>query len=300
MMPMRKIAEFYNIPIYSESNWFMSFGNSPYFSHYAGSAIDIYQGIRGFDGQLDAVSPIDGKIIDIIKIKPPIKKGYSKIDYIIALNPFSNDNYYVRMLHIAPKVKVGEYVSAGDLIGQFLRSGYFYPWTDPHIHFEIRSNIDRILVARDTLPLIKILFRGNEINSEIEFDVLLEKISKYYAIGKVISQSIVFENNSLFGLSLTKNGKNILDAGVPYYKKGLILSDFNAEHFLSGFIIENKNINISFEAYSKIFKGIGTAIYFSEKYFRIKLVFNNIVSSFCSSELEGQRLKINIKYSTTQ
>ena len=110
MMPMRKIAEFYNIPIYSESNWFMSFGNSPYFSHYAGSAIDIYQGIRGFDGQLDAVSPIDGKIIDIIKIKPPIKKGYSKIDYIIVLNPFSNDNYYVRMLHIAPKVKVGESV----------------------------------------------------------------------------------------------------------------------------------------------------------------------------------------------
>lgn len=50
--------------------------------------------------------------------------------------------YYAKILHVEPFVSVGEEIKIGEKIGKLYRSPYFRPWTDPHIHLEIRNKND--------------------------------------------------------------------------------------------------------------------------------------------------------------
>ena len=204
-------------------------GTSPYYAHQHGLAIDIYQNLS-LDNY-EVISPVSGKVIKTKKlIAPKAKfKGGIDNDYIIIIQNFDDTELVYKILHVNPKVQVGDLLEIGDYIGTTIRNGYFAYWSSPHLHLEIRPQDDAIrarggknfsLNIEKNKKLEKSICRNEfkEIPLEIHSiypEFLLAKLpSKYY-------HSIT----PFYGIKGNTGNLNcILDGGIPHYKYGTILS----------------------------------------------------------------------------
>ena len=204
-------------------------GTSPYYAHQHGLAIDIYQHLP-LDNY-DVVSPISGKVIKTKKlIAPKAKfKGGIDNDYIIVVQNFDNTELVYKILHVKPKVQVGDLLEVGDNIGSTIRNGYFAYWSSPHLHLEIRPHNDAIR-ARG----------GKDFSLNIDKNEKLEKSSSYnqfkeipLEIHSVYPEFLLAKLPTKFYHSIkpfygikgnTSNMNCILDGGIPHYKYGTIIS----------------------------------------------------------------------------
>jgi len=140
---MKKIASHETIEIYAPDESRFSFLKSPYAAHKTNSAVDIYYG--SFGGS--AVSPVDGKIIDIKSYDSPTPfKNIDSKEYLIAIE---QGNHVIKILHIKPDVSIGEKISRGDRIGTFIKNGYFIFWNDPVMHVEVRKPHDYLRASNN-------------------------------------------------------------------------------------------------------------------------------------------------------
>jgi len=140
---MKKIASHETIDIYAPDESRFSFLKSPYAAHKTNSAVDIYYG--SFGGE--AVSPVDGKIIDIrtYDTPTPFKNKDSK-ECLIAI---AQGDHVIKIIHIEPDVSIGEKISRGDRIGTFIKNGYFIFWNDPVMHVEVRKPHDYLRASNN-------------------------------------------------------------------------------------------------------------------------------------------------------
>ena len=144
---MKKIASHETIEIYAPDESRFSFLKSPYAAHKTNSAVDIYYG--SFGGE--ALSPVDGKIIDIRSYDTPTPfKNKDSKEYLIAI---ARGDHAIKIIHIEPDVSIGQKISRGDRIGTFIKNGYFIFWNDPVMHVEVRKPHD-YLRASNNLNLI--------------------------------------------------------------------------------------------------------------------------------------------------
>ncbi len=111
-------------------HYFVSFFSSPYASHLLGRAVDISTSPE-FGAEF--YSPVAGRVVKIVKVFTGLGP-YSKFDYVIFLRVGS---YYVKLMHVRPKVSVGDLISLGDVIGNYIRSNYFSYHHLPHAHLEV-------------------------------------------------------------------------------------------------------------------------------------------------------------------
>jgi len=218
-------------------------GTSPYYAHQHGLAIDIYQNLS-LDNY-DVISPVSGKVIKTKKlIAPKAKfKGGIDNDYIIIIQNFDDTELVYKILHVNPKVQVGDLLEIGDYIGTTIRNGYFAYWSSPHLHLEIRPHDDAIRA------------RGGKIFSlNIEKNKKLEKTSSKNQINEIPLEIHSFYPEFLLAKLPTKyyhlikpfygvkgntgNMDCILDGGIPHYKYGTIISQheffidfFNSVYF---------------------------------------------------------------------
>lgn len=174
---MNKIASHETIEIYAPDEARFSFLKSPYAAHKSNSAVDIYYG--SFGGK--AVSPVDGKIIDIRSYDTPTPfKNIDSKEYLIAIE---QGKRIIKILHIKPDVSISEKISRGDRIGTFIKNGYFIFWNDPVMHVEVRNSHD-YLRASNNLNLIPAI-DWNRILAPIPkfMDLIcrVEEINKCYA-----------------------------------------------------------------------------------------------------------------------
>ncbi|MFA4955828.1 MAG: hypothetical protein WC556_02495 [Candidatus Methanoperedens sp.] len=140
---MKKIASHETIEIYAPDDSRFSFLKSPYAAHKTNSAVDIYYG--SFGGS--AVSPVDGKIIDIRSYDTPTPfKNIDSKEYLIAIE---QGDHIIKILHIKPDVLIGEKISRGDRIGTFIKNGYFIFWNDPVMHVEVRKPHDYLRASNN-------------------------------------------------------------------------------------------------------------------------------------------------------
>ncbi|HEX7574768.1 MAG TPA: hypothetical protein VF360_00175 [Candidatus Methanoperedens sp.] len=175
---MKKIASHAAIEIYAPDKSRFSFLKSPYAAHKTNSAVDIYDG--SFGGS--AVSPVDGKIIDIRSYDTPTPfKNIDSKEYLIALE---QGNHVIKILHIKPDVSIGEKISRGDRIGAFIKNGYFIFWNDPVMHVEVRKPHD-YLRASNNLNLIPAI-DWNRVSAPIpevmDFECRVEDINEHYSL----------------------------------------------------------------------------------------------------------------------
>ncbi len=226
------VAHYEQSKIYTSTDSFISFSNSPYPAHRLGYGLDIYNASRSYFA--DVFSPVDGKFVFTKRIGE---------DCVSAIQV--RDNLIVRILHLDPAVDIGSYIYVGDYIGNYIRSPFFEFWTDPHIHVEYRKSLKGILRSSGGLPL-HILFDADK--SKINFSKRFSIISKrpeYLLVS--IPEPYVASFGPYFGLKVQlKNGYGLLEGGIPYYGYGRVYSEYLQDSKLKLFDKEIGSSQISY------------------------------------------------------
>jgi len=118
--------------------------NSPYPAHDAGHAVDLY--LDDNRGR----SPVAGVVRATRTVTAPSKPYAVEHDHLIVLDVDpawaraagfaggDDPGLVARVLHVDPDVEPGESVAVGDSLGEMVRSGFFAPWVDNHVHLGFR------------------------------------------------------------------------------------------------------------------------------------------------------------------
>lgn len=223
-----KIAESCGVYFYLlDSFEYISLFNSPYYAHNHGVAADIYLGSGKFGAEAPCPSP--GMVTCIKKVRAPIRKNFDaeETDYLIILKSEENPKYLIKILHINPKVKVGENLDIGDCMGTLIRSGFFNFWTDPHIHIEIRNPADAIR-AKGAYPirLLSLEKRGYS-ESGNSFKCKVIDVRTDYTMVEP-SKRVIIKMGRFCGFAIKINNElGLLDCGLPHYGFGGVLLEKN-------------------------------------------------------------------------
>ena len=153
--------------------------NSPYAAHDAGCAIDLYpqRETRGANERRDAneaervsegerqrreqqaapthretaaPSPVAGEVIATKTVSAPPKPYAVEHDHLVVVD---TGEHLARILHVAPSVEPGDEVALGDSLGEMVRSGFFAPWVDNHLHLGFRERDANPYRASGSVPL---------------------------------------------------------------------------------------------------------------------------------------------------
>jgi hypothetical protein len=223
-----KLAESCGVYLYLlDSFEYISLFNSPYYAHNHGIAADIYLGPGKFGAEAPCPSP--GKVISIKKVGTPTRKNFNaeETDYLIILKSDENPEYVIKMLHVNPKVKIGENLDLGDCVGTLIRSGFFNFWTDPHIHIEIRNPGDAIR-AKGAYPihLLSLKKKGcSESDNSFKCEVI--DVRTDYTMVEP-SRRVIINMGRFYGfVTRINNALGLLDCGLPHYGFGGIILEKN-------------------------------------------------------------------------
>jgi hypothetical protein len=104
--------------------------NSPYRAHRDGRAVDLYPGTA------TAPSPVAGTVVETRSTRAPSRPYAAAEDHLIVVD---TGDALARILHVDPAVEPGEPVALGQSLGRLIRSGYFAPWVDNHVHLGFRE-----------------------------------------------------------------------------------------------------------------------------------------------------------------
>ncbi|MFH0749101.1 MAG: hypothetical protein V1915_04205 [Candidatus Bathyarchaeota archaeon] len=215
-----KIAQSMGIKIKAPENSFISFYNSPYYSHKNGLAVDIYP--NNDDPLPYAPSPVDGTIINIFEFKASNKTIFEtpESEKLILISPPKKPELRVRILHVNSKLRIGTQIVVGEPLGHLERSGFFDFWTNRHIHVEIRTPKEP-LRAKGAFPMIPLIHGGN-ISGDVKGSASVRRvkvIGQNYLLAEINGGLIKLGN--FWGLGCTIGRQlGILDCGFPHYGYG--------------------------------------------------------------------------------
>jgi hypothetical protein len=186
--------------------------NSPYPAHDAGCAVDLYPDEdRDADGQTRAApSPVVGDVVETRTVACPDQPYAAAHDHLIVLDA---GDHLARILHVDPAVEAGETVAVGDSLGRLVRSGFFAPWVDNHLHLGFRERGQNAVRASGSLPL--------------DFDVPVEPAT-WDGTGTVVETGETWlrldepshpaPGHAYAGLASDDGA--VLDGGLPHYEAG--------------------------------------------------------------------------------
>ena len=132
----------------------LSLYNSPYPAHDRGCAVDLYPDSN------DGSSPVAGEVLDTRTVRTPQKPYATEHDHLVLVDCDDEwcaaagvDSVVARVLHVDPSVEPGDHVAVGDSLGEMVRSGFFAPWVDNHVHLGFRTSDQNLHRASGSLPL---------------------------------------------------------------------------------------------------------------------------------------------------
>jgi len=117
--------------------------NSPYHAHRDGRAVDLYPAAG-------SPSPVAGEVVDHHQVACPSRSYAEPHDHLLVVD---TGRHLARLLHVEPTVTMGDRIDVGDELGRLVRSGYFAPWVDNHIHLGFRSRDTNARRASGSLPI---------------------------------------------------------------------------------------------------------------------------------------------------
>jgi hypothetical protein len=190
--------------------------NSPYAAHDRGYAIDLYPGTD------DAPSPVAGEVLEVETYRAPPKDYAIDRDHLILIDcddQLRDDTkgLVARVLHVDPAVEPGDRVRVGDSLGTLVRTGYFAPWVDNHLHVGFRDPDANLYRASGSLPLA--------------VDVEIEPLA-WDGTGTVVERgdtSVVLDapahpapGDRFAGIAADRGG--VIDGGLCHYEGGGLLA----------------------------------------------------------------------------
>ncbi|QKY20093.1 hypothetical protein B4589_006760 [Halolamina sp. CBA1230] len=128
--------------------------NSPYPAHDRGCAVDLYPD----DGT--APAPLSGEVVEARTVACPDRPYAVDHDHLIVLDVADDwaggrgADLYARVLHVDPTVSAGDWLDAGDSLGETVRSGFFGRWVDDHLHLGFRPADANPYRASGSLPVV--------------------------------------------------------------------------------------------------------------------------------------------------
>ena len=132
----------------------LSLYNSPYPAHDWGCAVDLYPDSN------DGTSPVAGEVLDTRTVRTPQKPYAVEHDHLVLVDCDDEwcasagvDDVVARVLHVDPSVEAGDHVAVGDSLGEMVRSGFFAPWVDNHVHLGFRLRDQNLHRASGSLSL---------------------------------------------------------------------------------------------------------------------------------------------------
>lgn len=133
--------------------------NSPYPAHDRACAVDLYPDPVANEG----VSPVAGTVLETRTVRCPDREYAVDHDHLILVDVDDGQvaagdgieaaSLVARILHVEPHVEPGEQVVAGDSLGPMVRSGFFGPWVDNHVHLGFRRADQHLQRAGGSLPV---------------------------------------------------------------------------------------------------------------------------------------------------
>ncbi len=179
--------------------------NSPYTAHREGRAIDLYPGTE------QAPSPVAGTVVETRQMTAPSRPYAAEHDFLIVIDTGSE---LARTLHVDPAVDPGATVEMGDSLGRLVRSGYFAPWVDNHVHLGFRPYGTDPVRASGSLPVeVDVPVTGNSWDGT----GTVREAGDTYAI--LDSPSHPAPGESYAGIA-DDQGASVFDGGIPHYETG--------------------------------------------------------------------------------
>ncbi len=206
--------------------------NSPYAAHDEGCAIDLYphegdwrEGSERREAnderETAAPSPVSGEVVATRTVSAPPKEYAGPDDHLVVVD---TGEYLARMLHVEPAVEPGDEIARGESLGEMIRSGFFAPWVDNHVHLGFRDHDADPFRASGSLPV--------ELAPEVELAAV-----PWDGRGTVVAAGDTYAildapdhpaPGELFA-GIAPDGENgdgggILDGGLPHYEGGGVVA----------------------------------------------------------------------------
>ncbi len=190
--------------------------NSPFPAHDDGRAIDLYP-------PGGAPSPVAGTVVDTLTVGAPSRDYAEADDHLIVIE---TGDLLARLLHVDPAVAVGERVDVGDELGRLVRSGYFAPWVDNHIHLGFRPSDADPVRAAGSLPIdLAVTVRPVSWNGH---GIVVERESTYVVLD---APGHPDPGNRFAGIA---DSGAVIDGGIPHYQGGGLIAGTDGPVFLAG------------------------------------------------------------------
>jgi len=220
------VASSAGVDVKAETEGFVSFLNSPYYSHEHGVAVDLYSRERTI-----AYSPLDGVVTGKRVVMSPHPRYFqgSETEHLLIIQPSHTNDLIARILHIESSLAVEDEVQVGKPLGKLVRSGFFDFWTENHIHLEVR-NPAQPLRAKGSLPMTPIAPDRKMEGMPCDYVPLLRVVdsNRYYVLVEATKGEVCIGVFKGFGCWVGRY-VGILDAGLPHYRFGGAILEPTAE-----------------------------------------------------------------------
>lgn len=107
-------------------------------------------------------------------------KNFNKV--LSAQGVLKEPLYVIKIIHIKPEVSIGETISKGDLLGTFIKNGYFIFWNDPVMHVEVRKPWDYLRASNNLNLLPDIEWTALPEGKTLDVDCRVEEVNKGYSL----------------------------------------------------------------------------------------------------------------------
>ena len=215
------IATSGGVTLFAPARSYISFTNSPYYSHQHALAVDIYH----LSDETTAFSPVYGDMVEVFTVRSPRSKLFraEEEERLLVIRPVENPGVVVRILHTNCNPDLPLKLTVGASIGQIVRSGFYDFWTDHHIHVEVRKPT-QLLRAKGSLPMVPLTHRSRLVGTLCETSPVLRivRVTKNYTLVEPIEDGLL-SLGPLQGFGCRVGAAiGILDAGVPHYRLGSV------------------------------------------------------------------------------